>query len=49
MNSSKLETESIKKPQTEGNLEMKNLGTQTGTSEASITNRTQETDGNLRR
>ena len=32
-----MEIESIKKAQTEGNLEMKPLETQTGTSEASLT------------
>ena len=38
-----VEIELIKKIQTKGNLEMKkNLGIQMGTSEASVTNRTQE-------
>lgn len=36
-----MEIESIKKTQTERNLEMKNLGTQTGASEASLSNRMQ--------
>ena len=35
----KVEIESIKKTQTEGNLNMKNLITQTETSEASLTKR----------
>ena len=34
-----VEIESIKKTQTEGNLKVKNLGNQTGTSEASLSNR----------
>lgn len=34
--------ESVKKTQTEGNLEVKTEGTQTGNSEASLTNRTQK-------
>lgn len=37
-----MEIESVKKTQTEGNLEVENVGTQTGTSEVSLTNRTQE-------
>ena len=39
-----MEIESIKKTQTEGILEMKNLGKRTGTTDASITNRIQETE-----
>jgi len=39
MQDMKMEIESTKKTQTEGNLEMKNLGTWTGTSEASLTDR----------
>ena len=35
----KVEIESIKKTQTEGNLKVKHLESQTGTSETSITNR----------
>ena len=35
----KMETEGMKKTQTEGILEMENLGKQTGTTDASITNR----------
>ena len=38
----KSEIEKIKKTQTEGILEMENLGKWTGTTEASITNRVQE-------
>lgn len=38
---------SIKITQTEGNLDMKNLGTQTGTSEVSLTNRIQESKERL--
>jgi hypothetical protein len=38
----KMEIEAIKKTQTEGILEMVNLGKRTGTTEARITNRTQE-------
>jgi len=38
----KLEIKSIKKTQTEENLEVKILGTQTGPKEANSTNRTQE-------
>ena len=38
----KMEIESIKKTQTEENLEMENLGTQTKISEARLTNRIQE-------
>jgi hypothetical protein len=38
----KVEIESIEKPQTEGNLGMRNVGTCTETSEASLTNRIQE-------
>ena len=34
--------EVMKKPKTEGRLDMKNLGKQTGTTEKSITNRKQE-------
>ena len=37
-----MEIELIKKTQTERNLEMKNVGTQTSTSEVSLTNRNQE-------
>jgi hypothetical protein len=37
--------ESLKKTQTEGKLEMKNLGTQTRTAEASLTNRIQRWNG----
>ena len=37
-----MERESIKKTQTEGNLEMENLGKRTGATDASITNRIQE-------
>lgn len=37
-----MEIESMKKTQTEGNLQMKNSGTRTVTSEASIINRIQE-------
>jgi len=40
----KVEIELIKKTQTVGNLEMKNLGTGKGTSEASLINRIQETE-----
>lgn len=36
-----VEIESMKKTQMRGNLEMKNLETQTGTSEARLTNRIQ--------
>lgn len=39
-----MEIESVTKTHTKGNLEMKNLGTQTGTSEASLASRTQETE-----
>lgn len=35
----KMEMESVKKTQSEGNLEMKNLRTQTWTSEASVPDR----------
>ena len=38
----KTEIETIKKTQTEGILEMENLGKQTGTTDAGITNRIQE-------
>ena len=38
----KMEIESKKKIQTDGILEMKNLGIGTGTTEACFTNRTQE-------
>lgn len=38
---------SIKITLTEGNLDMKNLGTQTGTSEVSLTNRIQESKERL--
>lgn len=38
----KMEMESIKKTQTEENLEMENLGTQTKISEARLSNRIQE-------
>lgn len=41
----KVEMESLKKTQTEGKLEMKNLGTQTRTAEASLTNRIQRWNG----
>lgn len=37
-----IKMESVEKTQTKGNLEVKNEGTQTGNSEASLTNRTQE-------
>ena len=40
----KVEIESIKKTQTEGNLEMKNLETQMGTTKTSLANRIQEID-----
>lgn len=36
--------ESIKKIRTKGKLEMKNLGTQTGNSEASLMNKIQEVE-----
>ena len=42
----KVEVESIKKTQTEGNPEVKILRTQIGTSEASLTKRIQEMEGN---
>lgn len=42
-----MEIESRKKTQTKGNLEMKNLETQTGTSEANLTNRIHETEERL--
>lgn len=38
----KIETEAMKKTYTEGILEMENLGTLTGTTEASLTNRIQD-------
>lgn len=40
----KVDLESIKKTQTEGKLEMKDLRTQTGITETSFTNRIQEMD-----
>jgi hypothetical protein len=40
----KMETEAIKKAQTKGTLEVKNLGMRTGTTDASIANRIQETE-----
>lgn len=41
LNDLKVEIESIKNTQTLGNVEMKNLGTWTGTSEVSLTNKIQ--------
>jgi predicted nucleic acid-binding Zn-ribbon protein len=43
----KVEIESIKETQTDGNLEMKILETQTGTLEASLTNRIQKMEERL--
>ena len=43
----KVEIESIKKTQIEGNLEMINLANQTGTLEASLTNKIQDGKENL--
>lgn len=40
----KVEIEAIKKTQTEGILEMENLGKRTRTADGSITNRIQETE-----
>lgn len=40
--STKVAVDSIKKMQSQGKLEMRNSGTQTGTSEASLINRIQE-------
>ena len=43
----RVEIEAIKKTQTEGILEMENLGKWTGTTETSITKRKQEMEGRL--
>jgi predicted transcriptional regulator len=43
----KVEIEAIKKTQTEGILEMKNLGKRTETTDASITKRMQEMEENI--
>jgi hypothetical protein len=45
----KVEMESLKKTQTKVKLEMKNVGTQTKTSEASLTNRVQEMEERISR
>ena len=42
-----MEIEAIKKTQTEGILEMKNLGKRTETTDASITKRMQEMEENI--
>ena len=42
-----VEIEEIKKTQTEGILEMENLGKRTGTTDTSITNRIQRIKGNI--
>lgn len=43
----KVTVDSIKKMQNEGKVEMKNSGSQTGTSEASLMNRIQEMDESI--
>ena len=43
----KVKTESIKETQTEGNLEMKNLGTLAGTREVNLPNRIQEMEEDI--
>ena len=43
----KVEIESLKKTQTEGNVEKKNLETRTGASEVSLTNRIYKMEGRI--